>query len=89
MNRCLTSARFVRCSDGLFTYRIDILGFSLTHLLQLLAATGTIVIFVADGGITARTMSVLGLLFRLIDDIGCHNACGNSDDGVTQQHDEG
>ena len=37
-------------------------------------------VLVADGGITARTMSVLGLLFRLVDDVAIAH-CGHRDDG--------
>ena len=46
-------------------------------------------VFVFDGGITARTMPVLGLFLRLVDDVGRYDACGYGNDGITQKHDEG
>ena len=46
-------------------------------------------ILLADFGIAARTVTVLGLVLRLVDDGSRHDTCGNGDDGVTQQHDEG
>ena len=38
---------------------------------------------------TARTTSVPHGLLRFVDDCGCHDACWNSDDGVTKEHDDG
>ena len=46
-------------------------------------------ILLADFGIAARTVTVLGLFLRLVDDGSRYDTCRNGDDGVTQQHDEG
>ena len=46
-------------------------------------------VLLADFGIAAWTVTVLGLFLRLVDDGGRHDTRRNGDDGVTQQHDEG
>ena len=46
-------------------------------------------VLIAYWGIAARAVAVLGLLFRLVDDVSRYNTRWNSNDGVTQQHDEG